>query len=224
MKEIIGRKVGMTSVFATDGTMYPVTVIEVLPNVILQKKTKEKDGYEALQVAIEDKKAQRVNKPLMGIFNKAKVSPKYFIKEIKGDEIYNHEVGENITVDIFQAGELVDVTGTSKGHGYSGVIKKYGKHIGPKGHGSGYHRQIGSLATNGRCNNRVHPGKKMSGHYGDVQRTVSNLTVVSVDASKNCILIKGSVPGPKKSVVKIKTSVKLPNKKVAVKDLVNYAA
>lgn len=223
MKEIIGRKVGMTSVFATDGTMYPVTVIEVLPNVVLQKKTKEKDGYEALQVAIEEKKEQRVNKPLLGVFKKANVTPKYFIKEIKGDEVYNHEVGDSVTVDIFQAGEIVDVTGTSKGHGYSGIIKKYGKHIGPKGHGSGYHRQIGSLATNGRCNNRVHPGKKMSGHYGNVQRTISNLVVVSVDAVKNCILIKGSVPGPKKSVVKIKTSVKKPTTKVSVKELVNYA-
>jgi len=223
MKEIIGRKVGMTSVFATDGTMYPVTVIEVLPNVVLQKKTKEKDGYEALQVAIEEKKEQRVNKPLLGVFKKANVTPKYFIKEIKGDEVYNHEVGDSVTVDIFQAGEIVDVTGISKGHGYSGIIKKYGKHIGPKGHGSGYHRQIGSLATNGRCNNRVHPGKKMSGHYGNVQRTISNLLVVSVDAAKNCILIKGSVPGPKKSVVKIKTSVKKPTTKVSVKELVNYA-
>lgn len=160
MKEIIGRKIGMTSVFATDGTMYPVTVIEVLPNVVTQKKTVENDGYEALQIGYEDKKEQRANKPEKGIFAKANTTPKYFLREIKGDEIYNHEVGESVTVDVFKAGEIVDVTAVSKGHGYSGVIKKYGKHIGPKGHGSGYHRQIGSLATNGRCNNRVHPGKR----------------------------------------------------------------
>ena len=223
MKEIIGRKIGMTSVFATDGTMYPVTVIEVLPNVVTQKKTVENDGYEALQIGYEDKKEQRANKPEKGIFAKANTTPKYFLREIKGNEIYNHEVGESVTVDVFKAGEIVDVTAVSKGHGYSGVIKKYGKHIGPKGHGSGYHRQIGSLATNGRCNNRVHPGKKMSGHYGNEQRTISNLLVVSVDASKNCILIKGSVPGPKKSILKIKTSAKLGNKTKAVKPLVSYA-
>lgn len=224
MKEIIGRKIGMTSVFATDGKMYPVTVIEVLPNVITQKKTVENDGYEALQVGYEEKKEHRANKPELGIYKKANTTPKYFLREIKGDEIINHEVGESITVDIFQAGDLVDVTGISKGHGYSGVIKKYGMHIGPKGHGSGYHRQIGSLATNGRCNNRVHPGKKMSGHYGHVQRTISNLTVVAVDASKNCLMIQGSVPGPKKSILRIHTSKKLPGKKVDVKPLVNYAA
>lgn len=224
MKEIIGRKIGMTSVFATDGTMYPVSVIEVLPNIVTQKKTVENDGYEAIQVGYEDKKEQRANKCELGIVKKANTSPKYFIRELKGDEIYNHEVGEAITVDIFQAGEMVDVIGTSKGHGYSGVIKKYGKHIGPKGHGSGYHRQIGSLATNGRCNNRVHPGKMMSGHWGHVQRTVLNLTVVSVDASKNCILIQGSVPGPNKSIVKIRTARKAGGKKAEVKTLVNYAA
>lgn len=169
------------------------------------------------------KKSKELTKPEKGIFAKANTTPKYFLREIKGDEIYNHEVGESVTVDVFKAGEIVDVTAVSKGHGYSGVIKKYGKHIGPKGHGSGYHRQIGSLATNGRCNNRVHPGKKMSGHYGNVQRTISNLLVVSVDASKNCILIKGSVPGPKKSILKIKTSAKLGNKTKAVKPLVSYA-
>ena len=200
MKEIIGRKIGMTSVFATDGTMYPVTVIEVLPNVVTQKKTVENDGYEALQIGYEDKKEQRANKPEKGIFAKANTTPKYFLREIKGNEIYNHEVGESVTVDVFKAGEIVDVTAVSKGHGYSGVI-----------------------ATNGRCNNRVHPGKKMSGHYGNVQRTISNLLIVSVDASKNCILIKGSVPGPKKSILKIKTSAKLGNKTKAVKPLVSYA-
>ena len=127
MKEIIGRKIGMTSVFATDGTMYPVTVIEVLPNVVTQKKTIENDGYEALQIGYEDKKEQRANKPEKGIFAKANTTPKYFLREIKGDEIYNHEVGESVTVDVFKAGEIVDVTAVSKGHGYSGVIKEIWK-------------------------------------------------------------------------------------------------
>ena len=213
MKSIIGRKIGMTSVFATDGTMYPVSVVEVLPNVVIQKKTVENDGYEALQVALEEKKENRANKCEKGIFAKANTTPKYVIAEVKGDEIY---------CSIFAAGDIVDVTGTSKGRGYSGVIKRYGKHIGPKGHGSGYHRQIGSLATNGRCNNRVHPGKKMSGHHGNTTATILNLTVVSVDASKNCILIKGAIPGPNKSIVKIRSAVKKSGK-VDVKPLVNYA-
>ena len=222
MKSIIGRKIGMTSVFATDGTMYPVSVVEVLPNVVIQKKTVENDGYEALQVALEEKKENRANKCEKGIFAKANTTPKYVIAEVKGDEIYGHNVGEAIDCSIFAAGDIVDVTGTSKGRGYSGVIKRYGKHIGPKGHGSGYHRQIGSLATNGRCNTRVHPGKKMSGHHGNTTATILNLTVVSVDASKNCILIKGAIPGPNKSIVKIRSAVKKSGK-VDVKPLVNYA-
>lgn len=221
MKSIIGRKIGMTSVFAVDGTVYPVSVIEVLPNVIIQKKTVEKDGYEALQVGLEEKKESRCNKCELGIFAKANTTPKYEVGEIKGDEIYNHEVGEAIDCSIFAAGDIVDVQGVSKGRGYSGVIKRYGMKIGPKGHGSGYHRQIGSMATNGRCNNRVHPGKKMSGHHGHTTATVLNLTVVSVDASKNCILIKGAVPGPNKSIVKIRSAVKT-SAKAVVKPLVSY--
>lgn len=223
MKSIIGRKIGMTSVFATDGTMYPVSVIEVLPNVVIQKKTIGKDGYEALQVGLEEKKESRANKCEKGIFAKANTTPKYVVAEIKGDEIYNHEIGESIDCSVFAAGDIVDVIGTSKGRGYAGVIKRYGMHVGPRGHGSGYHRQIGSMATNGRCNNRVHPGKKMSGHHGNKSATVLNLTVVSVDPAKNCILIKGAVPGPNKSIVKIRTAVKSAGK-AEVKTLVNYAS
>lgn len=225
MKSIIGRKIGMTSVFAEDGATYPVTVVEVLPNVVLQKKTKEKDGYEALQVGYEDKKESRANKPELGIAKKAGTTPKYVIRELEGDEIYgNHEVGSSIDCTIFSVGEAIDVTGLSKGHGYTGVIKRYHATIGPKGHGSGYHRQIGSMATNGRCNNRVHAGKKMSGQWRPKTRTIQNLVIVSVDPSKNCILIRGSVPGPDYSVIKIKSTVKSYKKPFAVSPIVDYSS
>jgi large subunit ribosomal protein L3 len=223
MKSIIGRKIGMTSVFTEDGLSYPVTVVEVLPNVVLQKKTKEKDGYEALQVGYEDKKAQRANKCEQGIAKKANTAPKYFVRELEGDEIYgNHEVGSSVDCSILAAGDMVDVTGLSKGHGYSGVIKRYHATIGPKGHGSGYHRQIGSLATNGRTNNRVHPGKHMGGQWGPKTRTVLNLSIVSVDPSKNCVLIRGSVPGPDLSIIKIRNTVRDYAKPFVVSPLVDY--
>jgi large subunit ribosomal protein L3 len=201
MKSIIGRKMGMTEVFAQDGTMYPVTVVEVLPNAVVAKKTKEKDGYEAIQVGYEDKAERKLNKAEKGIFAKAGVSPKQFLFELKGDEIYSKNVGETIDASIFQAGEVVDVIGTTKGHGYAGTIKRYHHHIGPKGHGSGYHRQIGSLANNGRDNNRVIPGKKMSGHMAPHQATILNVTLVEVNAEKNYVLVKGSVPGAKGSYI-----------------------
>lgn len=222
MKSIIGRKMGMTEVFAKDGTMYPVTVIEVLPNVIVQKKTIEKDGYEALQVGYEDAKEKNLNKPELGIFKKAGVSPKQGLYELKGDEIYSKNVGEELTASLFTDGEVVDVIGTAKGHGYSGVIKKYGKHIGPKAHGSGYHRQIGSLANNGRDNNRVIPGKKMSGHWGPRQRTILNLLVVESNAEKGYILVKGSVPGPKKSIVVVRSAVLTQFGKPTLKELADH--
>ncbi len=208
MKSIIGRKIGMTSVFAEDGTAVPVSVIEVLPNVVLQKKTKAKDGYEALQVGYEDKKPARATKAELGIAKKANAVPHYVYREISGDEIYTHNVGDQIDASIFKAGELVDVTGVSKGRGYAGVIKRFHYEIGPKAHGSGYHRQIGSLATNGRTNNRIHPGKGMSGHMGAEQATVLNSTIVAVKPAEHAILIKGSVPGPDYSIVKIRTAVK----------------
>lgn len=223
MKEIFGRKIGMTSVFATDGTMYPVSVIEVLPNVVTQKKTIENDGYEALQVGYEDKKESRCTKAILGIAKKSNTTPKYHYGELKGDEIYQTEVGQEIKCDIFKAGDAIDVTGVSKGRGYAGAIKRYGFTIGPKAHGSGYHRQVGSMATNGRCNNRIHPGKKMSGHHGHKQATILNLQVVDVIAEKNCILVKGAVPGPNKSLVKIRSAVK--NVKLKeIKPLVNYSS
>ena len=223
MKSILGRKVGMTQVFTTEGAMIPVTVVEVLPNVVLQKKTKEKDGYDALQVGYEEKRENITSKPLKGIFAKANTSTKQFVKEIKGDELNGYEVGQSVTVDIFKAGEVVDVVGTSKGKGFSGSVKRHGNSIGPKGHGSGYHRGVGSMATVGRTNNRIHPGKKMPGHDGNEQSTILNLEVVSVDAEKNAILVKGCIPGPNKGLVTIRTAVKAQKNSPKAKTLVNYS-
>lgn len=208
MKSIIGRKVGMTQVFSTDGVLIPVTVIEVLPNVVLQKKTVATDGYDALQVGIEEKRESLVNEPLKGHFKKAGATPKQFIQEIQGDELAKFKVGDSIKADLFAAGEIVDVQGITKGKGFSGAVKRWGYTIGPKAHGSGYHRGIGSMATSGRTNNRVHPGKRMSGHHGNYTRTILNLDVVAVDTSKNALLIHGAIPGPKQGVVTIRTAVK----------------
>ena len=224
MKAIIGRKVGMTQVFTTEGLGIPVTVVEVQPNVVLQKKTVEKDGYDALQVGIEDMRETLANKAEKGIFAKANTAPKQFVREIKGDELASYNVGDAVTVDVFQAGDLVDVTGTTKGKGFSGTVKRYGHAIGPKGHGSGYHRGAGSMATIGLTNNRIHPGKKMPGHHGNSTNTVLNLEVVAVDAEKNAILIKGAIPGPNKGVVTIRSAVKVSRSKPTVKNLVDYSA
>ena len=222
MKEIIGRKMGMTEVFAEDGTMYAVTVIEVLPNVVTQVKTIEKDGYHALQVGIEEKKESKVNKAERGHFAKAGVKATKILKEIKGDELAGYNVGDEVKADIFKAGDIVDVIGVSKGRGYAGVIKRWGHHIGPKGHGSGYHRGQGSFANNGRNNARVIPGKKMSGHHGNKSATILNQLVVEVNAEKNYILVRGSVPGAKKSIVTIRSAVKAQlGEKEIVKNLVD---
>lgn len=221
MKSIIGRKMGMTEVFAPDGTMYPVTVIEVLPNVVVAKKTIEKDGYEALQVGYEDKAERLLNKPEKGIYKKAKVATKEHLFELKGDEVYGKEVGDTLTAALFATGEVIDIIGHNKGHGYTGTIKRYHHTIGPKGHGSGYHRGIGSLANNGRDNNRVIPGKKMSGHWGPKQVTLQNVTIVESNPEKGYILVKGGVPGPKKAIVMLRTAVRHQFKKPVVKELVN---
>ena len=209
MKQIVGRKMGMTEVFAQDGTMYAVTVVEVLPNVVTQVKTTEKDGYDSLQVGIEEKKESKVNKAEKGHFEKAGVKATKVLMEIKGDEMLSYKVGDEIKADIFKAGDVVDVIGTSKGRGYAGTIKRWGGKIGPKGHGSGYHRQQGSFANNGRCNNRVIPGKHMSGHMGNKSATILNQLVIEANADKNYILIRGSVPGAKKSIVTIRSAVKV---------------
>lgn len=220
MKQIIGRKIGMTQVYAEDGTMYAVTVVEVLPNVVTLKKTVEKDGYEAIQVGYEDK-LKNVNKCEKGLFEKINVTPKKDLFELKGDEMMKYEVGNEIKADLFQAGDVVDVIGTSKGRGYAGVIKRWGHAIGPKGHGSGYHRGQGSFANNGRCNNRVIPGKKMSGHMGNQSATVLNLRVVKTDSEKNYILVRGGIPGPKKGLVKIRSAVKTNAKAITIKPLID---
>ena len=208
MKQIIGRKMGMTEVFAKDGTMYAVTVVEVLPNVVTQVKTIEKDGYEAIQVGFEEKKESKANKAEKGHFAKAGVPVMKVLGEIKGDELANYKVGDKITADIFKAGDVVDVIGTSKGRGYAGTVKRWGHKIGPKGHGSGYHRGQGSFANNGRNNARVIPGKKMSGHHGNLSATILNQLVVETNAEKNYILVRGSVPGAKKSLVVVRSAIK----------------
>ena len=208
MKAILGRKMGMTSVFAEDGTLYPVTVVEVLPNVVTQVKTVEKDGYVAVQVGYEEKKESRANKAEKGIAKKANTVPHYISKELRGDEMGAYQLGDTIKADLFKDGDIVDVIGTSKGHGYTGTIKRWHMTIGPKGHGSGYHRGQGTFANNGRYNHGVMPGKHMSGHHGNKSATILNLTVVAVDTARNAILVKGGLPGPKKSLVVIRSAVK----------------
>ena len=208
MKGILGRKLGMTQVFSEDGNLIPVTVIEVQPNVVLQKKTVETDGYEALQLGYEDKKESRATKPEIGHAKKAETSPKQFIREVKGDEM-NYEVGQEIKVDIFSAGDKVDVTGISKGKGYTGTIKRYHAHMLPESHGTGpVHRHVGSMATTGRNNGRIEKNTPMPGHDGSLTTTNQNLEVVKVDAEKNYMLVKGNVPGPKKGLVIVKTTTK----------------
>lgn len=224
MKAIIGRKIGMTQVFTTTGEMIPVTVVEALPNVVLQKKTIEKDGYEALKVGYEDKRATLANKPEQGQYKAANATPKKFIREIKGDELKGYDVGDVVNPSIFKAGELVDVQGTSKGKGFSGVIKRFGYHRGPSAHGSGYHRGIGSIATYGLTNNRIHPGIGMAGHHGNFTRTVQNLTVVAVDDAKHVILIKGAIPGANKGVVTVKSATKTTKHIPPAPTLVDYGA
>ena len=220
MKAILGRKMGMTSVFAEDGTLYPVTVVEVLPNVVTQVKTLEKDGYVAVQVGYEDKKESRANKAEKGIAKKANTVPHYVSRELRGDEMGSYQLGDLIKADLFKEGDIVDVVGTSKGHGYTGTIKRWHMTIGPKGHGSGYHRGQGSFANNGRYNHGVMPGKHMSGHHGNKSATLLNLLVVKVDAEKGYILIKGGLPGAKKSIVTIRSGIKTVKNKPSVKPLI----
>lgn len=212
----------MTQVFTIDGELIPVTVVEVKPNVVLQKKTNETDGYEAVQLGYEDVKEQRATKPAIGHAKKAGTAPKHFIREFRADEMLNLEVGAEVKADLFKAGDVVDVQGTSKGHGYTGTIKRYNAHRGPESHGGSKNvRHIGSLATTGRNNGRIEKNTPMPGHYGAVTTTNQNLTVIKVDAEEGYILIKGNVPGPKKGLVTIKTTVK-PVKEVKVPELISY--
>ena len=208
MKGILGRKLGMTQVFTADGNLIPVTVIEVEPNIVLQKKNTETDGYEALQLGYEDKKESRANKPEIGHAKKAGSAPKQFIREVRSDEM-NYEVGQEVKVDIFSAGDMVDVTGISKGKGYTGTIKRYHAHMLMESHGTGpTHRHVGSLATTGRNNGRIEKNTPMPGHDGSLTTTNQNLEVIKVDADKNYMLVKGNVPGPKRGLVMVKTTAK----------------
>ena len=218
MKGILGRKVGMTSVFTKDGKLVPVTVVEVLPNKVMQVKTVEKDGYNAIQLGVIDKKEKNATKAEIGSAKKANTTPKRFLKEIRDyDGSYN--IGDEITADIFTVGEIVDVTGTTKGKGFAGVIKRHNQSRGPMGHGSHYHRRPGSLGT--MLPKRVLKGKKLAGHMGVETVTIQNLEIIETNANENYILVSGNVPGAKNSLVLIKTAVK-GNKKVNPKEIISY--
>ncbi len=220
MKGILGRKKGMTEVFTADGKLIPVTVIEVEDNVVSQIKTEENDGYEAIQLATVEKKESRSNKPETGHLKKANTTPKRFLKEIRGVSVSDYALGDVLKADVFAAGEMVDVTGTSKGKGFQGVIKRHNQSRGPMSHGSQYHRGVGSMGT--MLPMRVLPGKKLPGHMGHVQVTIQNLEVIKVDLENNVILIKGSVPGPKNSLVLVRTAVKSGDKTKEPVELIVY--
>ena len=219
-KGILGRKIGMTQVFYKNGKLVPVTVVEVEPNIVSQIKTKETDGYEAIQIATVEKSEKHSNKPEMGHLKKANTTPKRFLKEIRGVDVKNYELGSEIKPDIFTVGEMIDVTGTSKGKGFQGVIKRYNQTRGPMSHGSQYHRGVGSMGT--LLPMRVIPGKKLPGHMGDEKVTVQNLEIVQVDLENNVILVKGNVPGPKNSLVLIKSAVKHEGKVNKADELITY--
>ena len=207
MKALIGRKVGMTQIFNEEGHIIPVTAIEVGPCVITQIKTVEQDGYTAVQLGFGDVKENKLTKPAKGKFDKANVTPKKHLKEFRVDSVEGMNVGDELNADTFVVGDKVDVQGTSKGKGFQGVIKRWGQHRGPMGHGSMYHRRPGSMGPTSTPG-RVFPGKHLPGHMGDVTVTVQNLEVVKVDLDKNVILVKGSVPGAKGAILRVKSSVK----------------
>lgn len=206
-KGILGKKVGMTQVFTEAGELVPVTVIEAKPNVVLQVKTVETDGYNAVQLGFDDKRNVLSNQPEQGHVKKADTSPKRFIREIRDAELGDVEVGSEITVETFKQGDIIDVTGTSKGKGFQGVIKRHNQSRGPETHGSRYHRRPGSMGQ-AADPARVFKGKKLPGRMGGQTTTIQNLEIVRVDADKNVILVKGNVPGPKKSMVEIRSAKK----------------
>ena len=200
-KGIIGRKVGMTQIFDEKGNVIPVTVIEAGPCVVAQVKTVETDGYNAVQLGFGDIKDKHINKPEAGHFAKAKLANKKHLREFRIDSVEGIKVGDELKADVFEAGEKIDVQGTSKGKGFQGVIKRHGQHRGPMGHGSMYHRRPGSMGSTSTPG-RVFKGKKLPGHMGRVTVTIQNLDVVRIDMDKNVILVKGSVPGPKGAILK----------------------
>lgn len=220
MKGILGRKIGMTQVFTTNGKLIPVTVIEIEPNVVTQIKTIEKDGYDAIQLGYETVREKVSNKAKIGHTKKANTEPKRFLREIRGVNVEDYTLGQEIKADVFAKGEIVDVSGISKGKGFQGVIKRYNQSRGPMGHGSQYHRGVGSLGT--MLPMHVLKGKKLPGHMGNVACTIQNLEIVDVDLENNVILVKGNVPGPKKSLVMIRTSVKKGEKVNESEELITY--
>ena len=206
-KSILARKVGMTQIFNEDGVLTPVTVLQAGPCVVTQVKTADKDGYDAVQVGFEDIREKLVTKGEMGVFNKAGVSAKRFVRELKLENASEYAPGQEITADIFAAGDHIDATAISKGKGYQGAIKRHGQHRGPMKHGSKFHRHAGSNGTSSDPS-RVYKGKKMPGQMGNKRVTIQNLEIVRVDAENNLILVRGAVPGPKKSLVTLKETVK----------------
>lgn len=205
MKGLIGKKAGMTQIITEFGHSLPTTVINIKENIVTQVKTKEKHGYNALQVSMTNKKINRTTKALKGHFKKAKTSPKKYTKEIRG--MVGFELGQAIKIsDVFKPGEFVDVTGTSKGKGFAGVIKRHNNSIGPKSHGSQFHRQIGSMGD--IEGNHIYKGKKMPGQMGSVKRTVQNLEILSINDEQNYLLVKGAIPGPNNSLVIVKKAIK----------------
>ena len=205
-KGILGKKIGMTQVFAENGELIPVTVIEAASNVVLQKKTTETDGYEAIQIGFADKRDKIANKPEKGHAAKANTAPKRFVRELRNADVSAYEVGQEVKVDIFANGDIVDVTGTSKGKGFQGSIKRHGQSRGPMTHGSRYHRRPGSMGP--VAPNRVFKNKALPGRMGGEKVTVQNLQIVKVDVERNLLLVKGNVPGSKKSYVTIRSAVK----------------
>ena len=206
-KAILATKVGMTQIFDESGALIPVTVLQAGPCVVTQVKTVDNDGYSAVQVGFCDKREKLVNKPLKGHFDKAGVSYKRYLKEFKFEDAESYALGQEIKADIFAAGDKIDATAISKGKGFQGAIKRHGQSIGPMAHGSKYHRHAGS---NGACSDpsKVFKGKRMPGQMGNKKVTIQNLEVVRVDAENNLLLVKGAVPGPKKSMITIKETVK----------------
>ena len=206
-KSILAKKVGMTQIFNEDGVLTPVTVLQAGPCVVTQVKTADKDGYDAVQVGFEDIREKLVTKGEMGVFNKAGVSAKRFVRELKLENASEYAPGQEIKADIFAAGDHIDATAISKGNGYQGAIKRHGQHRGPMKHGSKFHRHAGSNGTSSDPS-RVYKGKKMPGQMGNKRVTIQNLEIVRVDAENNLILVRGAVPGPKKSLVTLKETVK----------------
>ena len=211
-KAILGKKLGMTQIFMPDGSLVPVTVIQAGPCTVVQKKTNEKDGYEAVQFGFDayetKKRAEKlVNKPEMGHFNKAGVAATRYLREFRLEDAASYEVGQVVKADVFAEGDKIDITGTSKGHGFTGAIQRWNQHIGPKSHGSKYHRGVGSLSANSDPS-RVFKNKHMSGHYGVERTTIQNLTVVKVDAERNLLMVRGAVPGSNGGLLLVRNSVK----------------